>query len=84
MSSVENRLSLIGREEEKTEPVSAETKEELLALTEKLSVTEISTQLRLEIVTRMRQVLGWTEIRPPNENGRMLGDHPPPSSVSVG
>ena len=81
MNSVENRLNLLGEKESEPETVSAEEREELLALTERLLHPEVSAELRLEIVIRMRSVL---ERPSPNENGRTLWDHPPPSSVSVG
>jgi hypothetical protein len=54
MSSVENRLNLLGEKESEPEPVTTEEREELLALTEQLAQPEISLESRLEIVTRMR------------------------------
>lgn len=84
MSSVENRLKLLGEKEAEPQPISAEEREEMLALTEQLAQPEMSLESRLEIVNRMRQVLEKERQAFPIENGRMWPEHPPPSSVSVG
>lgn len=77
-------MDLLGEGEEKPEQVTPVERSELLSLAEQLIQPEVNFVQRLEIATRMRQVLVRTEQMLPIENGRTLWDRPPPSSVSVG
>ena len=73
MSSVERRLDLLDQKEEPV-PAILDVRYELLALTDQLAVSEVSTELRLEIVARIRQALKVVE----RENMAVLCEHSPP------
>jgi hypothetical protein len=57
MSSVEKRLDLLGKEEEKLKEVSEGEWIELLALTDQLLSPKLSLELCLEVATQIRMVL---------------------------
>jgi integrase len=80
MNSVEKRLNLLGEREEIVipKPVTADEREELLILTEQLTAPEMSLELRLDIVSRIRHVLANGEKMPPSANIITLWDRPPP------
>jgi len=61
MSSVEKRLDLLGKEEEKPQKVSESEREELLALTDQLLTPKISPELCLEVAIKMIKVLGRSD-----------------------
>lgn len=55
--SMEKRLDLLGKEEEKLQVVSERERDELLALTVQLMSPKISLELCLEVAMRMKSVL---------------------------
>lgn len=87
MSSVEKRLELLGRPEEKEEPVTEDERGQILALTEKLVEPELSAEARLVIAAQIRLVLlGELKASPSQTPGfetnqSLLSDHPPPESI---
>jgi len=79
MSSVEKRLDLLGKEEEKAQEVSENEREELLALTDQLLGPKLSLELCLEVAKKMKMVLDRSNPSiPANQNARVLQDRPPP------
>ena len=74
MSSVERRLDLLENQKEGPDPTILDVRYELLTLTDQLAVPQISTDLRLGIVARIRQVLKVVD------RGKLavLYEHPPP------
>jgi hypothetical protein len=82
MSSIEKRLVLLGKEEEKPQEVSESEREELLALTDQLLSPKISLELCIEVAAHMRTLLERDERIPPSfKNQKALLDHPPPISA---
>jgi len=79
MSSVEKRLDLIGKEEEKPQEVSENEREELLALTDQILAPKISLELCLEVAIKMKMVLDRLDPSLSTiHDARSLQDHPPP------
>jgi site-specific recombinase XerD len=88
MERIEHRLNLADEPQEERQRVSADERGQILALAERLAEPELSLEARLELVALMRWVLVGRETAvgeiAPNENGRGLWEHPPPSPASVG
>jgi len=88
MERVEQRLKLAETPEKESQPVSEDERGQILALTDRLIEPELSLEVRLELVMQIRGVLAVRETAQggtfPNENGRGLWAHPPPSPASVG
>ncbi|MBN2501970.1 MAG: tyrosine-type recombinase/integrase [Anaerolineales bacterium] len=57
MQKVEQRLDLLGEPENTQGSITEDERTQLLALTEQLAAPELGTEIRLEIVAQMRQVL---------------------------
>src|SRR5271157_4799266 len=62
MSSVEKRLELIGTPEEPNDAISEDEREQLLELSDQLAEPDLSLDLRLNIVRKIRSVLGSKEV----------------------
>ena len=79
MSSVEKRLNLLGKEEEKPQEVSEGERGELLVLTDQLLGPKISLELCLEIATQMNVVLRRSfPISEVFQSETALQEHSPP------
>ena len=86
MSSVEKRLELLGKPEEKQEILSQEERNQVLTLTAQLAEPELRLETRLDLVAKIRFVLLKELIVPnaiPNKERRQR-DHPPPSLFFLG
>ncbi len=87
MSSIEKRLDLSGEPDEKEELVLEDVREQILALTERLTTPELSNEPRIVIATQIRLVLlGETKIFVPEvpfgfSNRNVLTEHPPPERI---
>ena len=78
MSSVEKRLDLLENQFEVPDPALQDVRYELLALTDQLAASEVSSELRMDLVYRMRQALGCeTKIRS-IESREMIPNLSPP------
>jgi hypothetical protein len=86
MGSVEKRLELIGQPEENEGTVSEPEREALLTLVTQLAEPELSLELRMEMVLRMREVLSMNRTAsstfPLSE--RRQQEYPPPSLNRLG
>jgi hypothetical protein len=86
MSSVERRLELLGKPEEKQEILAKEERNQVLMLTAQLAEPELRLETRLDLVAQIRFVL-LKELIVPNvipNNERRQQDHPPPSLFFLG
>jgi hypothetical protein len=57
MSQVEKRLELLGEPEHAQDEISENERTQLLEITDQLAALELSTELRLELVAHIREVL---------------------------
>ena len=62
MSQIEKRLDLLGVGEEVNAPIGKDERTQLLALTSQLELPELNFEMRLSIVSRMREVLAYPKI----------------------
>jgi site-specific recombinase XerD len=88
MEQVEKRMELLGAPQETRESIGETERDQLLALTERLTTPILSVEARLEIAALMRLLLVGREMVPVeipiNDNGRKQLEHPPPSPVLLG